>query len=99
MAPRVKYGGRQKGTLNKTTVELKDIAKKYGPHAIEKLWSIANTSKSDAAKVSAIKELLDRAYGKAAQSMTLKGDANNPLMIVSKGQRDASLAAGLRSNK
>ena len=84
MAPRVKYGGRQKGSLNKTTIELKEIAQQYGSQAIDKLWEIANESESDAAKVSAIKELLDRGFGKSAQSMTLNGgeDGSSPLSFT-----------------
>lgn len=92
-----KYGGRQKGTVNKVTAEIGEIAREYGPGAVEKLWHIATKSKSDSAKVAAIKEVLDRGYGKAAQSMTLKGDPNNPLMVVSKEQKDAAVIAATRA--
>jgi hypothetical protein len=57
-------GGRVKGTPNKATAEIKDIARPYGPDCIEKLWAIASSSESDPAKVAAIKEILDRGYGK-----------------------------------
>jgi len=92
-----KYGGRQKGTPNKVTAEIQAIAREYGPDAVEKLWRIAGKSKSDSAKVAAIRELLDRGYGKAPQSMTLKGDPANPLMIVSKDQKDAAVKAATRA--
>lgn len=90
-----KSGGRRKGSVNKATAEIREIASKYGPDAIEKLWAIAEKSDSDAAKVSAIREILDRAYGKPAQSMTIGGDAENPLML--KDQRDAAIAAAIRA--
>lgn len=77
---RPKYGGRQKGTPNKATADVKALAGKYGPDAIEELWAIAKKSQSDAAKVAAIKELLDRAYGKATQ--IIGGDNDNPLKAV-----------------
>jgi hypothetical protein len=44
-------GGRVKGTPNKATAEIKDIARPYGPDCIEKLWAIASSSESDPAKV------------------------------------------------
>lgn len=92
-----KFGGRVAGTPNKATAEIKELAQEYGPDAIDKLWAIAKKSKSDPAKVAAIRELLDRGYGKPAQSMTLKGDSDNPLMIVSKDQKDAAVKAATRA--
>lgn len=77
--PRPKTGGRQKGSLNKVTLEIKEIAAEYGPRAITLLWAIAQASESDAAKVAAIREILDRAYGKPPQATTIKGDPDNPL--------------------
>lgn len=60
--------GRPRGVTNKATREIKSIAQAYGPEAIERLWALATTSDSDAAKVSAIKEILDRGYGKPHQT-------------------------------
>lgn len=59
--------GRPKGALNKTTAEVKELAQKHGPAAIQTLAKLAKSADSDAAKIAACKELLDRAYGKAAQ--------------------------------
>lgn len=61
--------GRPKGSLNKATAEIADIAKQYGPDAIDRLWNLAKTAQSEQAQVSAIKEILDRAYGKAKQTV------------------------------
>lgn len=65
-----KTGGRVKGTPNKATAEIKDLARKYAPDAISELARLAKEAESEAARVAAIKELLDRAYGKAAQAVT-----------------------------
>ena len=63
-------GGRQKGTPNKATAEIKDVARKHGPAAIKELARIMLEGDSDNAKIAAIKELLDRGYGKARQPIT-----------------------------
>jgi hypothetical protein len=75
-------GGRVKGTPNKATAEIKDIARPYGPDCIEKLWAIASSSESDPAKVAAIKEILDRGYGKAAQPIEGKIEASLTVQVV-----------------
>lgn len=75
--PGERRGGRQKGTLNKATREIKEIAQKYGAEAIDVLVKIMRSSENEASRVSAIKELLDRGYGKASQP--LSNDADNPL--------------------
>jgi hypothetical protein len=67
-----KTGGRQKGVPNKATRTLKEIAREYTAEAVEALVGIIRDSDSDAAKVSAAKEILDRGYGKA--SVVLSGD-------------------------
>lgn len=72
--------GRPKGSQNKATKDVAALAQNYGPDAIKKLWIIAQTSESDAAKVAAIKELLDRAYGKSKQSFT--GELDGKLHIT-----------------
>lgn len=75
--PGERRGGRQKGTPNKATVELKDLARQYTDEALVALVGVIRSTESDAARVSAIKELFDRGYGKASQ--VIAGDAENPL--------------------
>lgn len=65
-----RWGGRQKGTKNKATVDVKVLAQEHGPEAIKTLCRLMREADSDAAKISAAKELLDRAYGKATQHVT-----------------------------
>jgi len=62
-----KTGGRKPGTRNNATLAIKEIANKYTEEAVGILVSIARSSDSDAARVSAIKEILDRGHGKPSQ--------------------------------
>src|SRR5262249_29551776 len=59
--------GRKMGTPNKATAEIKELAQKYGPEAIAELARLATKAESEAARVAAIRELLDRGYGRAVQ--------------------------------
>lgn len=65
--------GRPKGALNKSTKDIKALAQKYTPDALSTLASIMKASDSDAARVSAARELLDRGYGKSPQPQTGEG--------------------------
>lgn len=67
MALGQKTGGRQKGTPNKATAEVKELARAHAPAAIAELARLVTEGESEAARVAAIKEILDRAYGKATQ--------------------------------
>lgn len=61
--------GRAKGSQNKATSEVKALALKHVPDAIKELARIASSSENDSARVSAIREILDRAAGKSAQAI------------------------------
>lgn len=85
MAKGQKTGGRTAGTPNKATAEVKELAAKYGPKAIEGLAKLAGLARdavgqaeSEAARVAAMKEILDRAYGKSAQPVG-GGDGTEPI--------------------
>ncbi|MXV43477.1 hypothetical protein GS501_00075 [Saccharibacter sp. 17.LH.SD] len=79
--PRAKPAGsgRKKGSLNKATAEVKSIAQQFGKPAIEMLFDIAQRSKNDTARIAAIKELLDRGYGKSTAVQELSGPGGAPL--------------------
>jgi hypothetical protein len=66
----------KKGTPNKATAEIKALAQEYGAEAIE---TLANALRSSDPKVAimAANALLDRGYGKPAQ--TIAGDPEKPL--------------------
>ena len=77
----VRIAGRQKGTPNKSTAEIKDLARAFGPQAVAELARIAGLTKgipseNEQTRVAAIKELLDRGYGKSTQPIS--GDENGP---------------------
>lgn len=70
-AKRPKTGGRVKGARNKATAKIKDLAQPYGAEALDVLATIMrDVEVSENARVSAAKELLDRAFGKAPQAHT-----------------------------
>lgn len=76
-----KTGGRIKGTPNKLTADVKEIARGYGEEAILLLVKIARDKEAPpAAKVAAIKEILDRGYGKSKQPIV--GDDDSPPIQV-----------------
>ena len=74
-----KTGGRQKGTGNKATADIQALAQQYCPAAVAELGRLAQHALSEQAKVAAIKELIDRGYGKSAQ--VIAGDKNNPVAL------------------
>lgn len=74
MAAGRKTGGRVAGTPNKATADVKAAAGQYTTEAVEALAKIMRDSDSDAAKVAAIREILDRAHGKPKQSVDLDAD-------------------------
>lgn len=76
----VKQGGRKPGTPNKATVEIKALAREYCADAMKELARLAIGAESEQARVSAIKELFDRGFGKATQ--TIGGDVDAPIEMV-----------------
>lgn len=83
MATGFKSGGRSKGTLNKATVEIKALAQEYGPATIARLARLAGLtdqppSDSEQTQLGAMKELLDRGFGKPSQEIT--GADGGPLL-------------------
>lgn len=76
-------GGRQKGTPNKATAEIKALAQVHGPDAIATLVKIMQGAKQpSASRVAAAKELLDRAYGKSVQPIEGSGDPDKPINMA-----------------
>ena len=72
-APGERRGGRVKGTPNKATASVKEIARQYTEKAFAALVGVLDGEESPpAAKVAAAKEILDRGYGKA--TTVLAGD-------------------------
>lgn len=61
--------GRKKGTPNKATRDIKEVARLHGEAAVARLAHLMTKAESEQAQVAACKELLDRAYGKPAQAI------------------------------
>jgi hypothetical protein len=77
--------GRPKGKPNKANLEVRELARVYGPDAIAELARIAGLTKqpgsdNEGTRVAAIKELIDRGYGKATQPIT--GEDGGPLALM-----------------
>ena len=77
-----RIGGRQPGTPNKATAEIRDLARKYTPEALIELARLTTQAESEQARVSAIKELFDRAYGKSAQILANEDNQDFRIQIV-----------------
>lgn len=76
--------GRPKGAVNKITADVRVLASQYGAQAVETLAEIMKDgAQPAAARVSAAKEILDRAYGKSPQPIT-DGDGGSLADAVSK---------------
>jgi len=60
--------GRPKGSLNRATAEVRELARDYGPDALKELHRLSQEAESETARVSACNAILERAYGKAPTS-------------------------------
>ena len=57
--------GRKKGSKCKVTADIRAAAQEYGQEALDKLIDIMRNGTYQAVQITAAKEILDRAYGKA----------------------------------
>ncbi len=78
--PGERRGGRKKGTPNKATADVKAAAQQYTAEAVETLAHLMRTAESEQARVAAIREILDRGHGKAAQAIA-NADENTPFKL------------------
>jgi hypothetical protein len=82
-----KYGGRVAGTPNKATAEIRDLARADGPAVFKELVRLALESKNEQTRVAAIKEILDRGYGRASQPIDGDGQGDPTIIHVVTGVR------------
>jgi hypothetical protein len=80
--PGERRGGRARGTPNKATADIKALAAVHAPAAMKELARLAVQAQSEAARVAAIKELLDRGYGKARQPVDHGGADGGAIVHV-----------------
>ena len=59
---------KRAGAESKAAADIRKAAQRYGKRAIEALWEIADGAESDSARIAAIKEILDRGYGKESRA-------------------------------
>lgn len=85
-------GGRKKGTPNKATAEIKELAQQYTAQALEALVRVMEDGESEAARVSAANAILDRGHGKPSQSIDAGGNIMGFLADVL-AERRAKVAA------
>jgi hypothetical protein len=76
--------GRKPGVPNKVSGEIREVARQFGPSCIQRLAEFAGLiegerAETHAAQIAAIKELLDRGYGRA--TMPVAGDSSAPLVV------------------
>ena len=83
--PGERRGGRRKGTPNKVTRDIRALAVGYGPDCIAALVEIGldekRRSANEATRIAAIKELLDRAYGKPGQAVEIAGEIGGEVKL------------------
>ena len=80
--PGERRGGRKAGTPNKSTADIKALARKAAPVAIKELTRLATKAESEGTRVAAIKELLDRGYGRASKPLEHTGGGNLTVTIL-----------------
>jgi hypothetical protein len=84
----VRNGGRQKGTGNKVSADIKLLAQAFGPASIARLAELAGLitgkkpAESEQTQVAAMKELLDRGYGKPAQAIVGGDEDSAPIALT-----------------
>lgn len=80
--PGERRGGRRKGTPNKATADVRALAQRYAPAAVKELGRLSVEAESEQARVAAIREILDRAYGKSTQAVQHSGPNNGPILTA-----------------
>ena len=71
--PGERRGGRQKGTPNKSTADLKAYAQQFTQEAIDTAVTLMRTAESEATRIAAVSVVLDRAHGKPRQEIEHSG--------------------------
>lgn len=66
------------GGRPKAVAEVRELARAHCPDVIAELARLALKAKSEAARVAAIRELLDRGYGKSVQAIDVGTQEGDP---------------------
>src|SRR6516225_7105466 len=82
---KVKFRKGQSGNPGgrpKVLGEVQELARQYAPTVIVELARLALRAKSETARIAAIRELLDRGYGRPRQVMEVSVPTDNPLQLL-----------------
>ena len=70
------------GGRPKVLGDVQELARQHAPTVIVELARLALRAKSETARIAAIRELLDRGYGRPRQVMEVSVPADNPLQLL-----------------
>ena len=73
------------GGRPKVLAEVQELARQHAPSAIAELARLALKAKNETARIAAIRELLDRGYGRPRQAVEVSapvGDPLDPLQVL-----------------
>jgi len=70
------------GGRPKVLGEVQELARLHAPSAITELARLALRARSETARIAAIRELLDRGYGRPRQAMEISAPAGDPLQLM-----------------
>jgi hypothetical protein len=82
------------GGRPRVLAEMRELARAHAPEAIKELARLAKEARSETARIAAIKELLDRAYGKATVFLATEND-ERPVKDMDLEELRASVLADL----
>jgi hypothetical protein len=71
-----------RGGRPKVLGEVQELARQHAPKAIVELARLALRAKNETARIAAIRELLDRGYGRPRKAMEVSIPADNPLQLL-----------------
>lgn len=70
------------GGRPKVMGDVQELARQHAPTVIVELARLALKAKSETARIAAIRELLDRGYGRPRQAMEVSVPAGDPLQLL-----------------
>ncbi len=70
------------GGRPKVLADVQELARQYAPVAIVELARLALKAKNENARIAAIRELLDRGYGRSRQAVEVSAPAGDPLQLL-----------------
>ena len=65
----------------KTAAAFREACAAKTPEAVDELWKLASSSKSQMVKLEALKYLMNQAHGAPSQAVKLSGDPDEPLRL------------------